>query len=63
MKERVAARIGPFREPGKVKAGRIQGGENGSGVAQAKHKSAKPATGAPVKASGCNRESFPRRSI
>lgn len=43
------------REPGQVKAGRIQETENGLGAARAKGKSRKPATGTPVKASGCNR--------
>lgn len=41
---------------------REQGAENGLGAARAKRKSAKSATGAPVKASGCKRR-YERRSI
>ena len=41
------------REPGRWKRAGKQGTENGLGAAWAKHKSAKPATGTPVKASGC----------
>ena len=36
-----------------MEKGREQGTENGLGAAGAKRKSAKPATGAPVTASGC----------
>ena len=52
---RVGFRIGPHREPGKVKAGGIQEAENGLGAARVKGMSRKPATGTPVTASGCNR--------
>lgn len=62
VKRRVSFRIGPFREPGKVQAGRIQETENGLGAARAKNKSSKSATGTPVKASGCTR-SLLRRSF
>ena len=43
-----------------MEKGRKQGTENGLGAAGAKRKSAKPATGAPVTASGCKQHTLPQ---
>ena len=53
VKRRVGFRIEPYQRARTVEKGRKQGTENGLGAAWAKCKSAKPATGTPVKASGC----------
>ena len=53
VKRRVGLRIDPYQRARAVEKGRKQGTENGLGAAGAKCKSAKPATGAPVTASGC----------
>ena len=53
VKRRVGLRIDPYQRARAVEKGRKQGTENGLGAAGAKCKSAKPATGTPVKASGC----------
>ena len=56
VKRRVSLRIDPYQRARAVEKGRKQGTENGLGAAGAKCKSAKPATGAPVTASGCRVE-------
>ena len=53
VKRRVGLRIDPYQKARAMEKGRKQGTENGLGAAGAKCKSAKPATGAPVTASGC----------
>ncbi len=53
VKRRVGLRIDPYLRARAVEKGRKQGTDNGLGAAGAKCKSAKPATGAPVTASGC----------
>ena len=57
VKRRVGLRIDPYQRARAVEKGRKQGTENGLGAAGAKCKSAKPATGAPVTASGCKQQS------
>ena len=57
-------RIDLYQRAWTVRAGGEQGAENGLGAARARGKSAKPATGAPVTASGCRAMGPPcRRSI
>ena len=51
VKRRVGLRIDPYQKARAMEKGRKQGTENGLGAAWAKCKSAKPATGTPVKAS------------
>ena len=53
VKRRVGLRIDPYQKARAMEKGRKQEAENGLGAAGAKCKSAKPATGAPVTASGC----------
>lgn len=53
VKRRVGFRIDPYQRARAVEKGGKQGTENGLGAARVKSKSAKSATGAPVKASGC----------
>ncbi len=62
VKRRVSFRIEPCQRAPRVERGRKQGAENGLGAARVKSKSAKPATGAPVTASGCKRFYTKRRS-
>ena len=64
VKRRVGLRIDLYQRAWTVRAGGEQGAENGLGAARARGKSAKPATGAPVTASGCRAMGPPcRRSI
>ena len=60
VKRRVSFRIEPYQRARQVEKGRKQGAENGLGAAWTKRKSAKSATGAPVKASGCKQKFFCR---
>ena len=55
VKRRVSPRIDLYQRAWQVRAGGEQGAENGLGAARARGKSRKPATGAPVTASGCKR--------
>ena len=61
VKRRVGLRIDPYQRARSVEKGRKQGTENGLGAARVKSKSAKSATGAPVKASGCKQRAGRKR--